>query len=849
VGLSIGFLLLLSAMVLSTGRESSTRRVASDRPSPAPPPRFDPEPSLPVPPREDPRVGSPARPLPSGAEAEKAARAAFQEAREFERFHPDDLEGQIAHYEQASWDARGLSLAQEVASALDRARKRYQDRPAVAIGTLDLELRGMLAEERFPEAKRRLDAARTERPEVEWRSLIDERLGTLRTTMEVAYPRWKRQALEALGRGDSRGAQTLRDRVAGWGVDDWTKDLDRALAVPATPPSARTPEADLFRRGWERAMMLAAVRDYAEAIREMEGVSSKLGDAALRKEAASDLENFRLATQVESEALQVLARTPRTEKRRLGYWDPSGSPREIEASVVKIEPGRVELRLEKESLVVSPGELLPETLVDLWKSRPNRKPESDARLLALFLLWEGRLEAALPSRREPAANLPGKYWEWAESQRAAPSLPDGESKARDIFYAAQRDHALPATRAQAAQAWKMLLRDLPETRFVKRNRTTIQDRIRLAQEFLFTSDAMTGAGSFKMGPSKAGLAWISDADSDPSQRRNNFVEVEWSATPETDYRCFAYVGGCCAETFVFSVQGSDMVGVAADARSALQAEPGSDGSIPVKHLLGSGTRTHAGHGGKKQPSSWGWVEIALPRTSALGPKKLRFLTDRQGFAIAAVVVSASRKGPPGDAETREFEKARTPRTSAGLLTLSLEPAASGYDLTALGSLDWVHWGRSGGWVGSDRKAAPSGLISGLSETGAGAVSGVFSAPTRSVTWTDGTPSAIGASDHAYSWSNGALNSGFTFTVEAGTTARTLMIYCGASTASVTVSASLSDGSAPATLATFKGPGSYLATLRFKAGSPKQTIKITLLKTGNNPGFTDGSVDLISAMVR
>jgi hypothetical protein len=77
----------------------------------------------------------------------------------------------------------------------------------------------------------------------------------------------------------------------------------------------------------------------------------------------------------------------------------------------------------------------------------------------------------------------------------------------------------------------------------------------------------------------------------------------------------------------------------------------------------------------------------------------------------------------------------------------------------------------------------------------------------------------------------------------------LLIYCGASTATATLTASLSDNSAPPYVSSYDGPGTFLYSVSFKANSAKQTLKISLLKTRDHPGFTDGSADLIAAMLR
>jgi hypothetical protein len=185
---------------------------------------------------------------------------------------------------------------------------------------------------------------------------------------------------------------------------------------------------------------------------------------------------------------------------------------------------------------------------------------------------------------------------------------------------------------------------------------------------------------------------------------------------------------------------------------------------------------------------------------------------------------------------------------SGSLTATFGTAAASYNLTTLGASDWAHWGRGGVYGRFDHKASGGSQISNVTVVGSGAVSGGWSDAARSVTWTGGTPTASGTNDHGYIWSNGALNTGFSFTAPADTQTRTLQVYVGASNASATLTAHLSDGSAPDYSKSYTGPGAFIYTITYKALAANQTLKITLLKTGNNAGFTDGSADLDAAML-
>jgi hypothetical protein len=176
----------------------------------------------------------------------------------------------------------------------------------------------------------------------------------------------------------------------------------------------------------------------------------------------------------------------------------------------------------------------------------------------------------------------------------------------------------------------------------------------------------------------------------------------------------------------------------------------------------------------------------------------------------------------------------------GALIGSGATAASSYNLTTLGALDWAHW--NGTFID---KASGGGLISDVTQIGAGTY-GTYSDPSRNITWSDGTPIPSGINDNNYIWCNGASDSGWTFTVPADTTNRTLHVLCGGpSGSSVNITAQLSDFSAPAYTDTTIATGAlftkeYMFT--YKAGSASQTLTITV--THINSGGP--SCDLIAA---
>jgi len=115
----------------------------------------------------------------------------------------------------------------------------------------------------------------------------------------------------------------------------------------------------------------------------------------------------------------------------------------------------------------------------------------------------------------------------------------------------------------------------------------------------------------------------------------------------------------------------------------------------------------------------------------------------------------------------------------GSLSGQLSTPGGPYNLTSLGTSDWIHWGRGGVYGNVDRKKTGGSQISGVSIIGSGAKLGARTSATRTISWTDGSPTASDSADHGSIWDNGSVGSGFSFTVPAGTASRTLYLYLGA----------------------------------------------------------------------
>jgi hypothetical protein len=189
--------------------------------------------------------------------------------------------------------------------------------------------------------------------------------------------------------------------------------------------------------------------------------------------------------------------------------------------------------------------------------------------------------------------------------------------------------------------------------------------------------------------------------------------------------------------------------------------------------------------------------------------------------------------------SNEASAATSGGSSSGALSGTVAAAAGSYNLTTLGTTDWAHW--NGTFV---HKSSGGTQISNVTQNGGGTY-GTYSDTSRNISWTDGTPTASGTNDHGYIWSNGTANSGWSFTVPADTSVRTLhVILGGPSGSTVKITAHLSDGSAADYTDSETGSSIFTKeyTLVYSAASASQTLTISVIHTNSG----SPSADLIAA---
>jgi hypothetical protein len=169
----------------------------------------------------------------------------------------------------------------------------------------------------------------------------------------------------------------------------------------------------------------------------------------------------------------------------------------------------------------------------------------------------------------------------------------------------------------------------------------------------------------------------------------------------------------------------------------------------------------------------------------------------------------------------------------GLLnvTSSSSSAMSSVDLTAVGTLDWAHWGFSK-VTDFDHKATGNGQISDFVEL-ANTTTKQFPSSITTFTWTDGLdgggrhPTNPGGTTTSV-YTNGS--GGYRVVVIAGTTPRRLIFYAGLNNAQGRMQIALSDGSAPAHDSTYKQTNNNILdvvyTIDFAAASNGQQLSVS-----------------------
>lgn len=559
----------------------------------------------------------PARPAPAPVDPRSdKAKAAWEKAKAYVRDNPQDLLGQVRAIETALWDLEGTSYATEARESLAALKKRESEFLDAEFSALQREVAPLESEEKFEPALRTLDRARHRFATADWTKRIDARSIEIERKVQILFRSLKEQA--------SAGAapDPIRERIRQWGIPDLLSKFNEAF-----PESAPTPAPNPYAPRWEKAMALASDRFYAQAVAELEAAGT---------EAAADIEILRTVRGVIEGAVQELAQSSVGKKISVKWRDGTGAVKTAEGTLLRASSGRLELKRDKETITIELRDVLAESIVSHYRKQKG----ASALATAYFFILEGdpgSAKAALEGKTESISN---RYWALnpSPSKRSAEASRK-EHEARQSFYAAEKEFRNVQTRPGSVAKFQALLEGYPETDFVRRNRPEISRRAQGLLEYVFAVADMKEGGSFKRAAhSELGQCWQSNADVPLDRRNENFLDVEFYAKAGTPYRLWIYCGGCCAETLTFFFQGTEMA-ANSNGQQVLLA-PGSPQCLSITPPPGL-PANHAAHGGKKQPSQWGWTGLTISGFPTEGIKKLRLLTNQQGFSIGAVVISGA----------------------------------------------------------------------------------------------------------------------------------------------------------------------------------------------------------------
>jgi hypothetical protein len=193
-------------------------------------------------------------------------------------------------------------------------------------------------------------------------------------------------------------------------------------------------------------------------------------------------------------------------------------------------------------------------------------------------------------------------------------------------------------------------------------------------------------------------------------------------------------------------------------------------------------------------------------------------------ADADIACSASGYCPAGQSCDTTQQPALCVPVGAQLAISSTTLGSGDVDLTAEGTVDWIHWGQNGG-SSVDRKASGSGL---------GGLASPPQLPAKSVpftaSWSDGTPDVM-VSMTATGVGDIGSDLMMQLSASADTTFHTLRVYGFVESAQLTLTASLSDDSAMAApIVVTADPGRSIVgklTILYRAAGSGQTVTVTL----------------------
>jgi hypothetical protein len=258
------------------------------------------------------------------------ARVALARARDFARANPIDLTGQQEIFKKSVEAADGTPLFQEARRDYEQLLQRHKELVARDLDAIDKETAAAVEREDFRPAMDRLDQARTRYNLGEWRGGIDLRSRNLRNAIWKALFPLRDKAIAAKQRKDEAELKAITDRVAKWGLPEFSRDLDNSLGGGLSPSATPQPSSELkppsgeartYETRWRTAIDQATQRNYDASLAALDKAAGGLREDDVKAEIAADLDILRKVQAVYREALQVISQWGRNEKIPLEYLD------------------------------------------------------------------------------------------------------------------------------------------------------------------------------------------------------------------------------------------------------------------------------------------------------------------------------------------------------------------------------------------------------------------------------------------------------------------------------------------------------------------------------------------------
>ncbi len=232
-----------------------------------------------------PRTAAP--PPAAGAKPPEAAPSGplgpLDAVRKFCKDNPEDLGGHVKAWEKILWEVGGAQI-NEAKAELETAKKRLSEALAPALAAVEEKWREHMGKEEFKAAEDLLGKEQKRYEMPDWTLAIDKRIREIQDQVATLFGTVKQQAVDARVRNSADEMRAIRDRVAKWGREDCTAEINRIFegvalgSAPASGPSPApaagpapaavipekplTKEGQEYRQRWEQAMILAIARKH-----------------------------------------------------------------------------------------------------------------------------------------------------------------------------------------------------------------------------------------------------------------------------------------------------------------------------------------------------------------------------------------------------------------------------------------------------------------------------------------------------------------------------------------------------------------------------------------------------------